>query len=664
MRIGIDTGGTFTDLVVLAEGGGRVHKVPSTPDDPLRAILAGLRELCPEGLAGAEVVHGTTVGTNAFLTRRGARVVLLTTAGFEDVLFIGRQTRAELFSLCPSKPPNLLPREQVVGVAERLGADGAVVTRLEAGEVERVCRRVQELAPESLAICLLHAYANPEHEERLAQALAPLGVPFSLSSRILPEYREFERTSATVLNAYLAPVLSRYLAAWQREAPEVPLFIQQSSGGFLPARRAKHLGLATILSGPAGGVYAAWRLARELGEDRLLTLDMGGTSTDAALVAGELPFTSDYELQGYPLGLRVLDIHTVGAGGGSIARRDRGGALRVGPESAGADPGPACYGRGQEVTVTDAQLFLGRLVPEVFLGGRLQVDLAATQRAMAGLAREFGVSPRELALGITRVANSHMAKALARVSLERGYDPRDFTLVCFGGAGGLHVCELAEELDVRRIVLPAQGGVLSALGMAQAGLRRDLTRTLLWQGRELTWERLQSAARDLMAAGLAELAADGLTPADFTVAGDLELRYRGQSSALTVPLGPGFREDFHARHQTLYGHAWQEGEVEAVVLRLHFLARERTGELMVLRPVRMVRRPQAAQMRRVVLPGGDEARVPSFWRAELSPGRVVAGPALILEDFATHLVAPGFQGRVAPGGHLLLVRGGAGEKIG
>ncbi len=664
MRIGIDTGGTFTDLVMLAEGGGRVHKVPSTPADPLQAILAGLGELCPGGLAGAEVVHGTTVGTNAFLTRRGARVVLLTTAGFEDVLFIGRQTRRELFSLAPSKAPELLPRERVLGVAERLRADGSVLRPLKACELARLRRQILALAPESLAVCLLHAYANPAHEELLGRALADLGLPLSLSSRVLPELREFERTSATVLNAYLAPVLSSYLAAWQQKLPEARLFIQQSSGGFLPAGRAAHLGLATVLSGPAGGVFGAWKLAREAGEARLLTLDMGGTSTDVALVAGELPFTSDYELEGYPLGLRVLDIHTVGAGGGSIAYRDRGGALRVGPASAGADPGPVCYGRGREITVTDAQLFLGRLVPECFLGGRLALDPAAAHRAMARLAAEFGVSPRDLALGIIRVANSHMAKALARVSLERGHDPRDFTLVCFGGAGGLHVCELAADLDVRRVLLPAQAGVLSAVGLALAGLRRDLSRTLLLSGGALTWARLQDEARNLQARGFAELAADGLQARDFTVAGEVELRYRGQSATLAVPLGPAFREDFHARHQRLYGHAWPAREVEAVVLRLHFLARERRAALPPLVSAGDLRPSGLPRRRRLVLPEGDEAEVPFFWRPDLAPGFTLQGPALLGENFATLLVLPGFQGRVIPGGHLVLWRAGAGAKIG
>jgi N-methylhydantoinase A/oxoprolinase/acetone carboxylase beta subunit len=653
MRIGIDTGGTFTDFVLLGEGAGRVHKAPSTPDNPLRAILEGLRELRPEGLDGVEIVHGTTVGTNAFLTRRGARVALLATRGFEDVLFIGRQTRSELFSLAPAKPPELLPRERVVGVAERLWADGSVYLPLSAGEINRIRQRILELAPESIAVCLLHAYANPVHENLLAEALANLGAPIYLSSAILPEFREYERTSATVLNAYLAPVLSRYLEDLNRVLPGASLFIQQSNGGFLPSRRAASLGLATVLSGPAGGVFGAWKLGRALGEERLLTLDMGGTSTDVALLPNEIPFTGEYALEGYPLGIPVMDIHTVGAGGGSIAYRDRGGALRVGPRSTGADPGPACYGKASEVTVTDAQLYLGRLLPQSFLGGRLPLYPDAAALALARLAGEFGVHPRELALGAIRVVNSNMARALTAVSLEKGYDPRDFTLFCFGGAGGLHICELAVELGVGRIIIPAQAGVLSALGMALAGLRRDLAQTLLRRGPELSWKHLQQAFEDLVERGLADLAEDGLPPESFSVSGELELRYRGQSYTLNVPLSLSFKEDFHNKHQRLYGHAFPDRELEGVILRAHFLAQEHPPAQPALLPAAGGQIPDLPARHPVTLPGGP-AEVPVYWRPSLEPGFTLAGPALILEEFATHLVLSGFSGYITTAGHLIL----------
>ena len=623
MRIGIDTGGTFTDFVFLGAGEGRVHKVPSTPGDPLQAILSGLKELRPEGLDGVEVVHGTTVGTNAFLERKGARVVLLTTQGFEDVLAIGRQTRRELFNLGVEKSRELVPRERILGVRERLGPEGRVLTPLRTEEIARLRQQVRELAPEAIAICLLHAYACPEHEERLAAALADLRAPVSLSSRVLPEFREYERTTATVLNAYLGPILDKYLEAWSRELPGVALFIQQSNGGFLPASRAAAWGLNTILSGPAGGVFGAMRLAQAVGEKNILTLDMGGTSTDVALVAGEIPFTREYQLEDYPLGLPVMDIKTVGAGGGSLAFRDRGGALRVGPQSAGADPGPVCYGRGGQVTVTDAQLILGRLRPESFLGGRMSLDPAASRRAMERLAASFGVGPEELALGIIRLATSHMAKALQAVSLERGLDPRDFTLFCFGGAGGLHVCQLAQELEMRRILIPAQAGVLSALGMALAGFRRDFSRTLLVSGPELRWQHLKKEYHRLKAQALAELAADGLEARGLRVAGDLDLRYRGQSYTLSVPLSPHFLEEFQARHLRLYGHAFPDREVEAVVLRLHFQAPEPALSLPPIKPVvaSRVRLPR----RGTVWLNQGPTPLPLYYRPELKEEEAFSG---------------------------------------
>ncbi len=654
MRLGIDSGGTFTDFVFLGEGEGWVHKVPSTPGDPLQSILTGVEEMRPQGLKGVEVVHGTTRGTNAFLERKGARVALLTTAGFEDILYIGRQTRPELFNLMVEKPPEILPRERVLGVQERLGADGGALLPLTPEEISRVKGWVRDQAPEALALCLLHAYAHPRHEERLAAALADLGLPLSLSSRILPEIREYERTAATVLNAYLGPVIQQYLADWSRRLPGVSLFIQQSHGGFLPASQAGAWGLQTILSGPAGGVYGAWRLGQELGLANLLTLDMGGTSTDVALLAGEIPFTREYLLEGYPLGIPVMDIHTVGAGGGSIAFQDRGGALRVGPKSAGADPGPVCYGRGEEVTVTDAHLFLGRLRPENFLGGRMPLYPEAAARALTRLGSVFGVAPAELALGIIRVANSHMAKALRAVSLERGFDPRDFTLCCFGGAAGLQVCDLALELDLRRILVPAQAGVLSALGMALAGFRRDWTRTLLLSGPQLTWARLEQEFRSLKEQGLAEMGQEGWPVEGLTVSGELELRYRGQSDTLTVPCRPDFLSTFHGRHRHLYGHDFPHREVEALSLRLNFLApASPAASPGIASPA--AARSSLPRQGTVWLPEGP-VTLPFYERRELQPGEAFSGPALVLEDYATLLILPGFRVEVRPQGHLLLSR--------
>jgi N-methylhydantoinase A/oxoprolinase/acetone carboxylase beta subunit len=504
-----------------------------------------------------------------------------------------------------------------------------------------------------VAICLLHAYAHPAHEERLGQGLSPLGVPISLSSRVLPEIREYERTCATVLNAYLGPVLERYLGAWSRALPETPLYIQQSNGGFLPARQAGSWGLTTILSGPAGGVAGAFKVGQGEGANHLLTLDMGGTSTDVALLAGEIPYTGDYCLDGFPLGLPVMDIHTVGAGGGSIAYRDQGGALRVGPASAGADPGPVCYGQGGQVTVTDAQLFLGRLLPESFLGGRMPLALSATRQAVKRLSQEFGVGPVELCLAILRTANATMAKALAAVSLEKGYDPRQFTLLGFGGAGGLHVCELARELGIRRIIIPAHAGVLSALGMALAGLRRDFSRTLLMPDKELSFASLDKAYGELSNEALEEMKADCDDLRSLAAAATVELRYRGQSHTLPVPLTPAWREEFHRRHQRLYGHCFFDRELEAVLLRLSLMAPEPFASLPLLRPLMSPESGNLPRRTTVWLPEGA-VEVPVCCRPHLEPGWRLPGPALIVEDFSTLLVLEGFQVQMTPRGHLIL----------
>lgn len=655
LRLGVDTGGTFTDFVLLSESGWRVHKVPSTPGNPAQAILDGIRDLLGMELTDLEVVHGTTVGTNAFLERRGARVALLTTQGFEDVLFIGRQTRPQLFKLAGEKPLPLLSRSRCLGVKERLRADGSVVVFLEDPEIEGLKKVLRQLEPEALAICLLHSYINPAHEEKLAAGLHDLDCPCSLSIRIMPEFREYERTSTTVINAYLGPIVNRYLEHLQRQLQGITVFMQQSNGGLMPAARAGGQAIHTILSGPAGGVNAAWSLSLELGEPNLLTFDMGGTSTDVALLAGAIPFTQEYSLDDYPIGIPVIDIHTVGAGGGSIAFRDRGGALQVGPQSAGADPGPVCYGRGsQAVTVTDAHLFLGRLLPDFFLGGRIKLEAERARQALEKLAADFAVSPVQLAQGIIRVANSHMAKALRAVSLERGYDPRDFTLCCFGGAGGLHVCDLARDLGIRRIIVPPQAGVLSALGMALAHPRRDFARTILFKGKQLQPKILEQELLFLQAQGWADLSQDGVPPEQVKTRSSLEVRYQGQNYTLNVPFGPNFINLFHQRHAQAYGHSFPERPVEVTTLRLHCQAASPFPS-----PLTSFSAPISPL--KTALPTETEVwleegcrRLPLFYRHRLLPNQELPGPSLVLEDSATLLILPGFSGRLDKWGNLHL----------
>src|SRR5438309_3795431 len=474
--VGIDTGGTFTDVVALAGGRIRVAKIRSTPEDPSRAVGEGLRAL---GVAprSARLHYGTTVATNALLQRRGARVVLVTTAGFEDVIEIGRQVRPSLYALEPRRPPPLVPRARRLGVAERVLADGRVERSLERRAIVHLVKAVLRHRPEAVAVSLLHSYAAPRHERLLARAFAARGVHLTLSHRLVREHREYERTATVVVNAYVGPLMTRHLGTLARAAAG-GLQVMQSSGGLVGARTAATEPVRTILSGPAAGVVGAAAAARLARVGRIVTLDMGGTSTDVSLVDGPLAYRTEATIDGLPVRVPALDIHTVGAGGGSLARLDAGGALRVGPESAGADPGPACYGRGSAPTVTDANLVLGRLVETEFLGGAMRLDRARAERAIAPLARRLGRSVEATADGIVRVANAAMERALRVITVERGHDPRLFTLVAFGGAGALHAAELAAALGIRRVYVPRQPGLLSAWGVLAAEGVRDYGRTL------------------------------------------------------------------------------------------------------------------------------------------------------------------------------------------
>jgi N-methylhydantoinase A/oxoprolinase/acetone carboxylase beta subunit len=449
LRIGVDTGGTFTDFVRLGPEGLVVHKLRSTPQDPSRAILAGIADLTPDG-ARAAVVHGSTVATNAVLERAGARVALVATAGFEDVLRIGRQTRPELYNFFVAPRQPLVDPALTFGVAERLDASGATLLKVDHAACARVAKAIAAAGGEIAAVCLLHAYANPAHERQVAAILRRAGLAVCASSDVLPEYREYERWSTTVVNAYVTPLIDRYLGNLEKNLGGRALSIMQSNGGSISATAARAQAVRTVLSGPAAGVVGAEAVARAAGFRRIISFDMGGTSTDVSLIDHAIATTTDSRVGDFPIRLPVLDIHTVGAGGGSIAVVDAGGALRVGPQSAGADPGPVCYGKGEALTVTDANLLLGRLDPDFFLGGRMQLDASRVWRVAADLAERMGVGVPELAEGVVRVANANMERAIRVVSVERGHDPREFALLAFGGAGGMHACEIAHRLDAAR----------------------------------------------------------------------------------------------------------------------------------------------------------------------------------------------------------------------
>ncbi len=651
--LGIDTGGTFTDFVLLEADQVRTHKVLSSPDAPEQAILRGVHEMGLEAAMQAGelvIVHGTTVATNAVLEGRGARTVFVTNSGLEDSLRIGRQTRPALYDLCPPPPAWELEPELMLGVETRVNAEGAEVVPLTDKAVDRLRQRVRAREPEAVAISLLFSYLNAEAEQRLTQALEGEGLVVCRSSRVLPLAGEYERGIATWLNARLVPGVSRYIERLDQATGASPLSIMQSHGGTIGAAAAGEQAVNLLLSGPAGGLCAARQLSDELGTDRMMTFDMGGTSTDVALIDGDFRRTLEGRVGPWPVAVPMVEMHTIGAGGGSLARLDEAGMLHVGPQSAGADPGPACYNRGgDEPTVTDANLMLGRLQPEYALGGGLELSRSAGERAVTELAKQSGLGAEEAAAGIVDLANDHMAQALRVISIQKGHDPADFTLVSFGGAGGLHVCALAEALGMYRAAVPINSGVLSAQGLARAPRQRELIQALPTGGDANSVHEL---ATELTATGENELRGEGVTEVidrDWFV----DLRYPGQSFHLDIPWhGDPQRAEaaFHEQHEQRYGHRL-ELPVEWVHVRVRLGARQRIAELPGLAP-----RPVGAASADVSVTGRPEP-VPVFERDCLAPGQRLDGPALICEPVATTWLAPQWSLEVNTAGHLLLSRG-------
>ncbi len=654
--VGIDTGGTFTDFACLTpEGRWLRWKQLSTPWDPSSAIVEGLEHLLP-GVPPdeMEIVHGTTVGTNAFLERKGARTCLITTAGFEDCIFIGRQARPSLYDLQCSRPPEVVPRRMVKGVRERMEWRGRILTPLESDQVEGAVRFCRARGAKSVAVCLLHAYANPAHEAALADALRRAGFLVSASHEIMPEFREFERCSTTLINAYLNPVVGDYVTRLTERLRGSTIFVELSNGGAIPASRVDEMAVHTLLSGPAGGVEAAWRLASELGTDKIITMDMGGTSTDCAICPGRTIETREYEIEGYPVAVPMLDIHTVGAGGGSIAWLDRGGFLQVGPESAGADPGPVCYGKGDRITVTDANLFLGRLRAERFLGGRMRLHLDRMEREMARLAHKAGLSPMETARGIIELVNANMARAIRRVSVERGHDPREFTLVCFGGAAGLHAAELAEALDIRRVIVPALAGVFSALGMARADLSFHTSRSIMVKDGQRERGRVDSAMEGLVSALEREVREKGLLGRGFRVERMVDVRYQGQSFEITVPFQADWPARFADEHQRLYGFRMDRA-LEVTTVRAKLLLERESGEIPASSGYEGPRGSGWSPERRPVMfqKGPEETLI--LPRDRLTGHGEIDGPCVVVDDYTTILVPPGWKVGLH-GPHCQLVR--------
>jgi len=664
IRIGVDTGGTFTDFVIVAGGRILTRKVLSTPDDPSRAILRGLLEFLEEGSAPT-VIHGTTVATNALLERKGGRIALITTKGFEDILSIGRQTRRRLYALQGERRQPIVERSHCFGLEERTTAGGRVVRKPAARAVAAALDAIQALGLEAVAVSLLHAYANPANERTVEKELAKRGLLASVSSRILPEYREFERTSTTAVNAYLMPVLSRYLTSLEKNIGRAELRIMQSNEGYISAAKAKAEPIRTALSGPAGGVVGSLHLAKAAGFGKVISFDMGGTSTDVSLIEGRIRRSSENSIGDFPVRLPIIDIHSVGAGGGSIAFVDKGGSLRVGPQSAGADPGPACYGRGELPTVTDANLVLGRLDPDYFLGGTMRIDPRRSLRAISALARSIRKSPRETAQGVIDIANANMEKAIRVISIERGFDPREFALFSFGGAGGMHASDMAGDLRMRGVIVPNNAGVLSAFGLLLADSIKDYTRSILKPVKDLRPGELGALFGPLERLGLKDMAEDGFRPEAVVLERSLDMRYLGQSYEINIPLknaktaAAALQAAFHKAHQKLYSYRHPLGQVEVVNIRL-----QARGVSKKVRPAKAPLRPgqeprQALRKRQPLFYGGRKYEGAVYDRARLYPGARLHGPALVVDFGSTTFLPPGHELRVDAYLNLILGKGRA-----
>ncbi|MCK9486886.1 MAG: hydantoinase/oxoprolinase family protein [Dehalococcoidia bacterium] len=653
--LGVDVGGTFTDFLLWQDGAFRIHKRPSTPDDPGRAVIEGIEALkVTPGL----VVHGTTVATNAILQRRGARTALITTAGFRDLLTIGRQVRPAIYDLEPETPAPLVAPDLRFECSARIRPDGSIEAALAPGEAARLLAAAEAAGAEAVAVSLLFAYANPEVEQGFARAAAEGGhdVFLSLSSEVSPEYREVERTATTALNSYVGPVMSRYLARLGeglRERGVRTLHVVQSDGGAADVERASRRPVTTLLSGPSAGVLGAFEVARAAGFEQIVTFDMGGTSTDVALCDGHVPTRADVVVGDFPARTPVVDVHTVGAGGGSIARIDMGGALRVGPESAGADPGPACYGAGEAFTVTDAQALLGRLGAAGLLGGSMALDVGRARTAAAPLREGFRdeVSAAEAVVAVT---TANMERALRVVSVQRGHDPREFTLVPFGGAGPLHACALADALEMPRILVPAMPGVLAALGAVQADLTATRTRSVLLPLDLLDASVLSEVGRALR--GVAGEASAALDDPAAEVTHALDLRYAGQSYELTVEVtSPSdlalAAEAFHALHEQRFAHSDRQAPIEVVNVRA--VARVRSHNPLPVPPPGAGARPSAQTE---VVVNGRSLSAAVYAREGFRPGDRVPGPAIVTQLDTTTLVEPGWVATCDPGGNLVLER--------
>ncbi|HUV12111.1 MAG TPA: hydantoinase/oxoprolinase family protein [Acidobacteriota bacterium] len=654
LRIGIDTGGTFTDFVVLDDQKMTVVKLPSTPKAPERALLEGLAKLL-KGREDFLLQHGSTVATNAFLERKGAKLALITNQGFEDLIEIGRQNRPELYNLQSSRQQPLVPKTCRVGVRERTSWDGRQIVSLEEKSLNWLKTKIAQLKVESIAVVLLYSFLKPENELRIAEALESLGLPISLSHRVLPEFREFERTSTTVVNAYVQPIMSRYLEALcsSELVKRGKLTVMQSNGGVISARSASSEPVRTLFSGPAGGVVGAFEIARKAGYGKVITFDMGGTSTDVCLCDGRIETTNESQIDHFPISIQMIGIQTVGAGGGSIAWVDEGGLLKVGPQSAGADPGPVCYGKGRNVTVTDANIYLERLEADYFLGGDMSLHPDRVRPALNRLGKQLQQlgkrdwKAHEIAEGIIRIVNSQMERALRLISLQRGYDTREFSLVAFGGAGGLHACDLARSLLIPRVIIPPDPGALSATGIVRSDIVQDSSVTLVVTTQERRYRAtVEEGFRNLEDDVSRKLGEQDFSPKQIRFERTVDARYLGQAYELNIPYSENVVDQFHQRHEQFYGYASKSLPVEFVNLRIRGRASYPLPSIRE-QPAKSKKPPEDALVQgKEIFGEGKPVSAKFFLRHKLDAGNLLEGPCIVLEYSSTTYIAADFQGRI------------------
>ena len=660
MIIGVDTGGTFTDFVYKDGDRWGVYKVLSTPANPAQAVLEGLNHLArgkdrKSRPTRKKIIHGSTVATNAILEREGARCALITNKGFEDIIEIGRQNRSRLYDLAYRKEPQIIPLALRFGLYGRMRQTGEELIPLDMETARDLGLRLKELGVESVAVCFLFSYVNPLHEKKIRELLEPSGFQISLSHEILAEFREFERTSTTVINAYVSPKMKRYIRYLMENLdPEDTLGIMQSNGGSISVETAMKESVRTILSGPAGGAVGAYEIGRMTGYTTLITFDMGGTSTDVSLIDKNLSLTMESAISGYPVKVPMIDIHTVGAGGGSIARLDAAGALKVGPESAGADPGPICYGKGERITVTDANLFLGRLVPEHFLGGKMALKQQRLASYFDKMVKNTPLTPQALAEGILDVANAAMERAIRVISVERGYDPREFTLFSFGGAGGMHAAFLARLLNIPKVLFPQNPGILSAIGMLMADVIKDYSLTVMQNQADVTFSTLSGMFGGIERKGTKDLRAEGISGDGIFLERYLDMRYQGQSYEIIVPFDKNYIKRFHDLHEKTYGYRNEDKAIEIVNIRLR--ARGVPGKPEFKKSEKFQIEPPADAFlgeNEVVF---DHERMPTkiIARNKLKSGNRINGPAVVVEYSSTLVVPPFASASVDEYGNIVM----------